>query len=55
MILLKKKDHVEELLDYHPIILIHSFTKLVTKCLANRPALVMDSMVMQNQSAFIKG
>jgi hypothetical protein len=34
---------------------VHSFTKLVTKILANRLALHMDKLVAKNQSAFIKG
>jgi hypothetical protein len=34
---------------------VHSFTKLVTKILANRLALHMDKLVTKNQSAFIKG
>jgi hypothetical protein len=34
MILLRKKDNPEEIRDYRPISLIHSFSKLVTKCLA---------------------
>jgi hypothetical protein len=55
MILLKKKDQLVEIRDYRPISLIHSFGKLITKCLANRLAGVLDSLVMRNQSAFIKG
>jgi hypothetical protein len=55
MILLKKKDQPVEIRDYRPISLIHSFGKLVTKCLAKRLAGVLDSLVMHNQSMFIKG
>lgn len=56
MILLRKKDHPVEIRDYRPINLIHSFGKLVTKCLAKRLAGVLDGgLVMRNQSAFIKG
>jgi hypothetical protein len=36
MVLLKKKEQPEEIRDYRPISLIHSFGKLVTKCLARR-------------------
>jgi hypothetical protein len=54
-ILLKKKPQPVQLTDYRPISLIHSFSKLVTKCLANRLAAVLDRLVSHNQSAFIKG
>ena len=40
--------------DYRPISLIHSFGKLVAKCLANRLAPELDNLVGVNQSAFIK-
>jgi hypothetical protein len=40
--------------DYRPISLVHSFTKLVTKILANRLAGCFPQMVSPNQSAFIK-
>jgi len=55
MILLRKKDHPLEIRDYQPISLIHSFSKLVTKCLAKRLAPMLDDLVMKNQSAFIRG
>jgi hypothetical protein len=55
MVLLKKKDNPLELRDYRPISLIHSFGKLLTKCLANRLSAVLDSLVQRNQSAFIRG
>ena len=54
MILLKN-EHPAEIRDYRPISLIHSFSKLITKCLANRLAGVLDALVLRNQSAFIKG
>lgn len=53
--MLKKKDHPEEIRDYQPISLIHSFGKLVTKCTSQRLAGVLDHLVQRNQSAFIKG
>jgi hypothetical protein len=55
MTLLRKKDHPLEIRDYRPISLIHSFGKLVTKCLAKRLAPMLDDLVMKNQSAFIRG
>jgi hypothetical protein len=54
MILLKKKKHPGEICDYRPISLIHSFGKLITKCLARHLAKVLDGLVLHNQSAFIK-
>lgn len=55
MILLKKKAQPAEIRDYRPISLIHSFGKLVTKCLAKRLSKLLDGLVQCNQSAFIKG
>jgi hypothetical protein len=55
MFLLRKKEHPVEIRDYRPISLIHSFGKLITKCLAKRLAGVLDGLVLRNQSAFIKG
>lgn len=40
--------------DYRPISLIHSFTKLVAKLLANHLAPELDRLIDINQSAFIK-
>jgi hypothetical protein len=54
MILLRKTEPVE-IRDYRPISLIHSFGKLITKCLARRLAGVLDGMVQPNQTAFIHG
>ena len=55
MILLRKKDTPEVIKDYRPISLIHSFSKLVAKCLANRLAKFLNSLVSPNQSTFIRG
>lgn len=55
MVLLQKKSLPLRVEDYRPISLIHSFSKLLTKCLANRLAVVLDGLVDRNQSAFIKG
>jgi hypothetical protein len=41
--------------DFWPISLVHSFAKLVNKILANRLSSHMDQLVAKNQSAFIKG
>jgi len=55
MVHLKKKEHLEEIRDYRPISLIHSFGKLIMKCLVHRLNVVLNRLVQQNQSAFIKG
>lgn len=49
--LLPKKLDVTQVKDYRPISLIHSFTKLVAKLMANRLASVLPQMVAVNQSA----
>jgi hypothetical protein len=41
--------------DFHPISLVHSFAKLITKILANWLAPHLNSIVATNQSAFIRG
>ncbi|WVZ80204.1 LOW QUALITY PROTEIN: hypothetical protein U9M48_027698 [Paspalum notatum var. saurae] len=53
--LIPKKDGVVHVKDYHPISLVHSFAKLVTKIFANRLAGRLHELVSPNQSAFIKG
>jgi hypothetical protein len=55
LVLLKKKHDAREVKDYRPISLIHSFSKLATKVLAQRLASHMDSLVQPNQCAFIRG
>ena len=52
--LIPKKSEAEQVKDFRPISLVHSFAKLVTKILANRLASRLDAMVSPNQSAFIK-
>jgi hypothetical protein len=53
--LIPKKSEAEEVGDYHPISLVHSFAKLFSKLLANRLRPKMGMLVSTNQSAFIKG
>lgn len=55
MILLRKKNEAQEIKDYRPISLMHSFGKLVAKCLARRLALALNDLVHPSQSAFIQG
>jgi hypothetical protein len=50
-----KKEGAEQVKDFRPISLVHSFAKLITKTLANRLAPRLGELVSPNQSAFIKG
>jgi len=53
--LIPKKVDAMTAKDFRPISLVHSFTKLITKILANRLAPFSDSLVSTNQSTFIRG
>ena len=53
--LIPKKADAEQVKDFRPISLVHSFAKLVTKILANRLACRLNVMVSPSQTAFIKG
>ena len=53
--LIPKTHPAEEVGDFRPISLVHSFAKLFTKILSNRLRPKMESLVSVNQSAFIKG
>jgi hypothetical protein len=55
LMLLKKKEAPQEIKDFRPISLVHSFGKLITKCMAARLAPVLDRLVLKNQSTFIRG
>lgn len=55
MILIPKKDAPQSVADYRPISLVHSFSKLITKILANRLSSRRNELVAKNQSAFIQG
>jgi hypothetical protein len=55
MVLLRKNPEPSSLKDYQPISLMHSFAKLLSKCLARRLAPFLVAIVRNNQSAFIKG
>jgi hypothetical protein len=54
-ILLRKRMVAQEIKDFRPISLLHSFNKLVTKVLAIWVSPFMLRLVQPNQSAFIKG
>jgi hypothetical protein len=53
--LIPKKIGAEEIGDFRPISLVHSFSKLYSKILANRLQPRIGQLVSPNQSAFVKG
>ena len=53
--LIPKVDSPQRLSDFHSISLVGSLYKILSKVLANRLRLVMDSVISDSQSAFIKG
>jgi hypothetical protein len=53
--MIPKKDGAEQVKDFRPISLVHSFAKLITKMLANRLAKRLNELVSPIQSTFIKG
>ena len=53
--MIPKKEGADQIKDFRPISLVHSFTKLVTKVLANRLGCCMEGLVSKAQTAFIKG
>jgi hypothetical protein len=55
MVLLKKKPDANRVQDFGPINLVHSLSKLISMTLSLRLSPHMCSLVMPNQSAFIKG
>ena len=54
IVLLPKKEDALWITDYRPISLIHSFAKIFSKLQANRLAPILNSLVSNCQSAFIK-
>lgn len=54
IVLIPKAETAEQLKDFRPISLIHSFAKLVTKILSRRLSSQIHSLVSNSQSAFIK-
>jgi hypothetical protein len=53
--MMAKKDGVDQVKDFRPISLVHSFAKLITKLLSSRLASRLNDLVSPNQNAFIKG
>jgi mannosylglycoprotein endo-beta-mannosidase len=54
IVLLPKKEGAEEINDYRPISAIHAIAKIIAKMIASRIAPLMDDLVSNAQSAFIK-
>jgi hypothetical protein len=52
--LIPKRQDAMEIKDYRPISLVHSFSKLFSKLLANRLRGRLGELVSMNQSAFVK-
>ncbi|WJZ96215.1 hypothetical protein VitviT2T_014922 [Vitis vinifera] len=55
LMLIPKKELVEDLRDFRPISLVGSVYKLLAKALANRLKLVMGKVISDSQQAFIQG
>jgi mannosylglycoprotein endo-beta-mannosidase len=54
IVLIPKKDGIEEISDFRPISLIHAVAKIITKTLALRLTPFMNNIISPCQSAFIK-
>jgi hypothetical protein len=54
VVLIPKIPNATRVKDFRPISLIHSFTKLISKLLANRLAPELSKLISYNQNAFIK-
>jgi hypothetical protein len=53
--LIPKKTEAVEVRDYRPISLVHSFSKLFSKLIANRLRGRLGDVVSSNQSTFVRG
>lgn len=53
--LIPKKDNHQSLSDFCPISLVGDLYKLSVKLLANRLCSVIDSVILDTQSTFVKG
>jgi hypothetical protein len=54
VVLIPKKKDPSHVKDYKPISLTHSFSKLISKLLANRLGPQLESLISVNQATFIK-
>lgn len=55
LVLLPKKSKAMDLVDYRPISLVGSPYKIIAKVLSLRPREVLDKVVINSQSTFVKG
>ncbi|KAL8474066.1 hypothetical protein ACS0TY_030786 [Phlomoides rotata] len=55
IVLIPKKDSPQRLEDYRPISLISGVYKSIAKILSRRISRVMDDIIADNQSAFLRG
>ena len=55
LVLIPKKQSVEELRDLRPISLVGGLYKILSKVLANRIKRVMDKVISKSQNAFVEG
>jgi hypothetical protein len=53
--LIPKLAEAIEVKDYHPISLIHNFTEIITKVMANRLASRLSTLISPCRSVFVKG
>jgi hypothetical protein len=54
IVLIPKKQCPQQVSNYRPISLTHSFAKLITKILANRLGPELDYLISNNQTAFVR-
>ena len=55
LVLIPKKQNVEDIKDLRPISLVGGLYKILTKVLANRIKRVLDKVISKSQNAFVKG
>ena len=55
LVLIPKKQSVEDFKDLIPISLVGSLYKILSKVLANRIKMVMDKVISKSQNAFVEG
>ena len=55
LVLIPKKQNVEDFKDLRPISLVGGLYKILSKVLANRIKRVMDKVISKSQNAFVKG
>jgi hypothetical protein len=54
VVLIPKKKNPQRVPDFRPISLTHSFSKIISKMVANRVSLELEHIISVNQSAFIQ-